>query len=151
MQKIKDIFKTVDMLFQSCDIDYSLLKGFKLDEELFNDYNKQRVVNSFLFNYIKIQDKIGAKLFKNILFQLKEIDDFSVPMLDVLNILEKLEIIDSTVNWDRLREIRNALAHEYPLDINERIENIKICMTSYEYLKKTFTAIKQYCIKKGLV
>ncbi len=151
MQDIKDIFKTVDMLFQSCDIDYTLLKGYKLDEELFNDYDKQRVVNSFLFNYIKIQDKIGAKLFKNILFQLKEIDDFSVPMLDVLNILEKLEIIDSTENWDRLREIRNALAHEYPLNIDERIDNIKMSMSSYEYLGKTFTRIKQYCTEKGLI
>jgi len=57
MQDIKDIFKTVDMLFQSCDIDYTLLKGYKLDEELFNDYDKQRVVNSFLFNYIKFRTK----------------------------------------------------------------------------------------------
>jgi hypothetical protein len=30
-------------------------------------------------------------------------------MIEILNILEKLEIIDNTDDWDRLREIRNGL------------------------------------------
>ena len=90
MQILKEDFKTLDILFESCNIDYKILKTQNIEEAFFDDYSNQRVVNSFLFNYIKIQDKMGSKLFKNVLFELKEIDNYSIPMIDVLNILEKL-------------------------------------------------------------
>ena len=41
---------------------------------VFDDYSNVRVVNSFLFDFLKIQDKIGTKLFKKILYVAKEID-----------------------------------------------------------------------------
>ncbi len=151
MQEISDMFKTVDMLIKSCDVDYGLIRKETIDENLFNDYDKQRVVNSFLFNYTKIQDRIGAKIFKKVLFELKEINDFSLPMIDVLNILEKLNIIDNAQDWDRLREIRNAISHEYPLEAGERIDNIKNALEGYVLLKKFFNNIKQYCKNKGLI
>jgi len=56
-------------------------------------------------------------------------------MLDVLNLLEKLEIIDAATVWDELREARNAIAHDYPLDMNERIEAIQLVLEGYETLK----------------
>jgi uncharacterized protein with HEPN domain len=31
-------------------------------------------------------------------------------------------LIESTEQWDRLREIRNAIAHEYPADVQERMK-----------------------------
>ena len=45
---------------------------------------------------------MGSKLFKNLLFELKEIEDYSIPMIDILNILERLNIIDRTDKWDKL-------------------------------------------------
>lgn len=127
-----------------------MLKGISLTSNWFENYDNQRIVNSFLFNYIKIQDKIGAKLFKLLLFELKEINDHSIPMIDMLNILEKLEIIDSIDEWDKLREIRNALAHEYPSEIDDRIENIRLALEGYEKLKNYFQKISDYCNEKGL-
>jgi hypothetical protein len=107
-------------------------------------------VNSFLFNYIKIQDKIGAKLFRTLLLELKEIDNLSIPMIDILHILEKLNILTDTDQWERLREIRNLIAHEYPSDISECIENIQLALKGYVILKTLFNNIKDYAASKNL-
>jgi len=151
MQILKEDFLILDLLFESCDIDYTELKKGDIDKFFFNKYSNQRVVNSFLFNYIKIQDKIGAKVFKNLLYELKEISDYSIPMIDVLNILEKMNIIENADDWDRLREIRNNITHDYPADIEERIDNVNLALEGYVVLKKIFVRIKDYCISRGLL
>jgi hypothetical protein len=151
MQILKEDFRTLDQLFESCDIDYKILKSQNIDEGFFSDYPNQRIVNSFLFNYIKIQDKTGSKLFKNVLFELREIDDYSIPMIDIINILEKLKIIKSSDEWDRLREIRNNITHEYPSDITERIENIHLALDGYASLSLIYSNIKSYCRSRNML
>ncbi|MDP1659474.1 MAG: hypothetical protein Q8L73_09025 [Methylotenera sp.] len=65
--------------------------------------------------------------------------------------LEKLEIIPSASMWDRLREIRNAIAHEYPLEIEERLENIVLALSGYDQLKDLYANIKQYAQLKQVM
>jgi len=77
-----------------------------------------------------VQDKIGAKLFKQLLYELQEIDSATLPMIDVLNRLEKL------------REVRNLLAHEYPFETEERAGNIGLVLESYGVLKDIYTKVK---------
>jgi len=141
---IKEIFKVCDEMIKSCDIDHSELEKQDINNHFFNDYNHTRLVNSFLFNFAKLQDKIGAKLFRQVLYDLKEIDNPNLPMIDMLNLLEKLEIIEDIRDWDSLREIRNSLAHEYPFDIDERITNIKIAIDRYVVLKKIYQKIVNF-------
>jgi AAA+ ATPase superfamily predicted ATPase len=148
---LKSIFETLEQLFGSCEMDYALLKDQTLNAAWLGDYSNQRVVNSFLFNYIKIQDKLGASLFRKLLFSLREIDNENLSMIDILNLLEKLEIIESVQKWDQLREIRNVIAHEYPSDIEERVENIALALRGYEQLKSLFANIKQYTRLKGVL
>ena len=92
---------------------------------------------------MKIQDKIGSKLFRELLIELKEIDDDSFPMRDILDRLERLKILDTVWDWDRRREVRNLIAHEYPLDQAERLENLGMALESYPSLKKLFARIKK--------
>ncbi|MCK5536747.1 MAG: hypothetical protein KAH84_03060 [Thiomargarita sp.] len=143
---IKEQFTVCDTIFSNSDIDYQLLKNAKINKSFFAAYDNTRIVNSFLFNFSKLQDKIGAKLFKKILYELKEIDSFSIPMLDVLNLLEKLEIIETATVWDELREARNAIAHDYPLEINERIEAIQLVLDNYVTLKGIYERLKSKII-----
>jgi len=138
--KLKETIKICDQIFSNCDIDYNELMNLSIDNNFFDDYQNTRIINSFLFNFSKLQDKIGAKLFKQVLYELREINNLSIPMIDILNILEKLDIIDK-VQWDRLRDIRNLLAHEYPFCIEERVENIKLTLESYEVLKDIYRRI----------
>ncbi|MDQ7083998.1 MAG: hypothetical protein Q9M36_03300 [Sulfurovum sp.] len=100
---IEEIFKICDEMIKSCDIDCKELKEQEINTHFFENYNNTRIVNSFLFNFSKLQDKIGAKLFRNVLYELKEIDNQNMPMIDILNLLEKLEIIDNTTSWDELQ------------------------------------------------
>ncbi len=133
------------------DIDYNELLFKELNKDIFNDFNDQRIINSFLFNFTKLQDLKDAKLFKTVLIQLKEIDSYSIPMKDVLNILEKLNILNNADDWDLLHEIRNAIAHEYPLDVAERIESLQMALRGYELLKKIFHNLKNYCLLYNLI
>jgi hypothetical protein len=142
MNELKEIFNMCDVMFVNADIDYDELTSIDITEKFFEDYKNTRIVNSFLFNFSKLQDKIGAKLFKKTLYELKEIDSFSIGMIDVLNLLEKLEIVEDATDWDNLREIRNILAHEYPLDIDERVENIHLALDGYLNLKKIYNRLK---------
>jgi hypothetical protein len=140
--KLKETIKICDKIFENCDIDFDELMSQKIDIKFFDDYKNTRIVNSFLFNFSKLQDKIGAKLFRNILFELKELDDIAIPMIDVLNHLEKLKIIDNQEEWESLREIRNILSHEYLFDTAERIENINLALEGYIKLKSIYAGLK---------
>ena len=151
MQEVREIFKVIDTMMVACDIDYYELVSQKIDNSFFDDYNNVRVVNSFLFNFSKIQDKIGAKLFKKILYVAKEIDHENIPMKDALNLLEKLGVLEDSKSWDRLREIRNSLAHEYPFNIEDRVENIILSLEGYHLLKKIYANLKLFTKDLNLV
>jgi len=142
-EELEDIFLMLDRLFINCDIDYNDLQIATIDVAFFEEYNSIRIINSFLFNYSKIQDKIGAKLFKKFLYVINETDTLDLPMIDVLNILEKLDILHKD-DWEKLRNIRNMLTHEYPYSIDERIENIQITLAGYENLKLIYSHIKNH-------
>lgn len=141
MNEKDEIFKIIDTMMDNCKIDYNELKSQNIDSGFFEEYQNIRIVNSFLFSYSKIQDKIGAKLFRKVLYELKEIDDENMPMKDILNLLEKLSILEKASDWDRLREIRNSLAHKYPFDIEVRIENIHLALEGFELLQTIYKNI----------
>lgn len=149
-EALTETFKSIDQLFVSCAIDFDLLTKAHISPEWFEDYNNQRIVNSFLFNYIKIQDKIGAKLFRQVLLALRELPNERVPMIDLLNLLEKLGLIESVEQWDRLREIRNTIAHEYPSDVLERVDNILLALSGFERLRQIYGSLRQYALDKGI-
>jgi len=49
-------------------------------------------------------------------------------MSDVLDKIEKEEIIDSLGQWIELREIRNDLEHDYPDDLAEALADMRYCI-----------------------
>ena len=144
MEELKGIFSSIDMMFASCELDYAELKSQNIDFTFFENHQNVRLVNSFLFGYSKIQDKIGAKLIKKVLYESKEIDGDNIAMRDVLNLSEKLGIIESTDVWDRLRAIRNNLAHEYPFHIQERLENLSLALEGYESARRIYDNLKSF-------
>ena len=140
-EEIGEIIILCDRMFAQADLDYEELVNKEIDDSFFDDYSNIRTLNSFLFNFSKLQDKIGAKLFKKLLYELKEIDSLSMPMIDILNIMEQLEILE-VEEWDSLRELRNILSHEYPFDIQERIDNIRLSLEAYKTLKRIYENLK---------
>lgn len=151
MLKLSEIFAVADSLMEACEIDVLEIKRNELNEVFFTTLDKQRLLNSFLFNFSKLQDKIGAKLFRQVLIELKEIEDESAPMRDILNILERLEIVKSAAQWDKIREIRNSLAHDYPNSLSEKISSVRLALEGYQMLKEIFLQLRNYSNEKQLL
>ncbi len=64
--------------------------------------------------FSKLQDYIGSTLIDLFLDSLAE-NKLRLSMIDKLHLLEKIGVIEDSFVWIRMREIRNHLAHEYPL------------------------------------
>ncbi len=92
--------------------------------------------------FSKLQDTIGQKVFPLILEILQE-DISKKSYLDRLYLLEKLGFLEKADYWVSLRNIRNALTHEYPdhpelivKNLNQGIEACKGLLEYWEALKK---------------
>lgn len=92
-------------------------------------------LDQYIFHFSKLQDIMGSRLFPEILETLAE-SVIDQPFIDILNRLEKLEIIDSAFTWIQLRKIRNDISHEYPASLSERIEGINLLFDKLEELKQ---------------
>ena len=84
--------------------------------------------------FAKLQDNIGQKIFPLMLLSMQE-DVQNKSFIDILNRLEKLEIIESSDYWIKMREIRNHIAHEYPDNPELMASNLnKVVEASVELL-----------------
>ena len=98
-------------------------------------------IDQFLFRYAKLQDAMEQRLFKGILVYFQE-DVEALPFLDILNRLENLEIIASAEKWQELREIRNAIAHEYDESPELMVQMLNAIFSSTEVLIDIYDCLK---------
>lgn len=66
--------------------------------------------DQIIYRFSKLQDCMGAKLFKSLL--LYQGENVNKPFLDILNQLEKMNVID-VEEWFEIRDLRNEIAHDY--------------------------------------
>ena len=121
----------------------------ELSEDTLKDVEKVETIDSFIFRFSKMQDSMGEKLFPLTLEFLGE-EVRNKPFIDILNRLEKLEILESAEEWKRLRELRNLLTHTYPWETKEVIENIVIALNYSERLIEIYERFKSYLRAHGL-
>ena len=96
--------------------------------------------DQIIYRFSKLQDCMGAKLFKSVL--LYEGENINKPFLDILNQLEVIEIVNVD-EWFEIRDLRNEIAHDY--EDNEEIA-INILNTIYilkSELKNILTSIEK--------
>ncbi len=99
-------------------------------------------IDQFLFRFSKLQDAMGQKLFKSLLVALDE-DIDNLPFIDILNKLEKIQILEDINIWRELREYRNELSHNYdddPLITSKIINNL---YTKKENMESIYKKIKR--------
>ena len=123
---------------------------FPLTDELMLTMNEENVshLDQFIFRFMKLQDCIGQRLFSSLLECLQE-DYSSKPFIDVLNRLEKLEIIESTYIWQELRDIRNDIAHEYPENSSDNMKALNELFLKTADLLTIFRSTTEF-IEKNL-
>jgi len=102
---------------------------------------EKAVLEAYLKRFASLQDYLGAKIFP-LLLEVAGIN--AAKMSEVLYYIEKEEIIDSFENWVELREIRNDLEHDYPDELEEALNDLKICVDNFEKLEKYFLNSKNF-------
>lgn len=103
-----------------------------------------RCIDQFIFRFSKLQDAMGAKIFRYILEYLDE-DVTSLPMRDILNRLEKYKFLPDANEWIYIRELRNEIAHDYPFMendvvhiLNELFSKVNTMYGIYDKLKAAY-------------
>ncbi len=114
-------------------------KGISMDEFSFFD--------QFIFRFSKLQDCMSNKLLRYILESLAE-NTRNLSFIDLLAKGEQLEILLSADHWMHLRLIRNKLAHEYPSEQKETINELNQLIKTYEVLLENWEHLEAYIKKK---
>ena len=118
-----------------------------LKTEDFDDIEKVKTIDSFIYRFIKIQDKMGEKLFPAVLQLLQEYDR-GMPFIDMLNRLERLRLLPNADEWIDFRNLRNTLTHEYPDNEDEIIQAIEIALDAYKTMLNVFSKMSEELKKR---
>ena len=122
-----------------------IVASLPLDAESYTKLNEDEVehIDQYLFRFAKLQDAIGKRFFKVIFVSLEEdIEDIS--FIDLLNRLEKLNILDSAEQWLELRKIRNVLSHTYEDEPEEMSIAINDIFDKKEAIEKIYKQLIAY-------
>ncbi|NPA60460.1 MAG: hypothetical protein GXO30_08415 [Epsilonproteobacteria bacterium] len=120
-----------------------------LNKSKYTNLSDDKVANidQFLFRFAKLQDVVGQKLFKTVLLFLKE-DIEGKPFIDILNLMEKLYLLEDANIWKQLRDDRNELAHNYEDEPEQMSETINRLYDKRSVLIHIYKHIKNYVEKK---
>jgi len=138
---IVDIYKVLDLHISRADKAVEEISRIQLSTNAFDNFETVKTFDTFIYRFSKIQDYMGEKLFPATLDILGDYK-YSMSFKDILNKLERLELIQSVQQWMSFREIRNTLTHEYPDNEDEIIEGITLAVNAYAEIKNIYAAIK---------
>ena len=118
--------------------------NFPIDKQsyknILEDLSSLAFSDQVIYRFSKLQDTIGAKLFKGLLlYQGKNINK---PFLDILNQLEKIDIVD-VEEWFELRDLRNEIAHDYENNDYLAIDILNSIFELKTELEKILNSIKK--------
>jgi hypothetical protein len=117
---------------------------FPLDRERYQNLDDAQIgnIDQLVFRFTKLQDELGTNTFRYVLVYLQE-DILDKPFRDILNRLEQLKIIDSSDIWLALRELRNDLAHEYPMMLEDSIDKLNHLTIQLPLLENILNTIER--------
>jgi hypothetical protein len=102
-------------------------------------------LDAFRVRYAQFQDVLANKLFRGLL-RLEE--EATGSMLDILNAMEKREIIASFDDWKLLRELRNTFMHDYPDQVGLRAEALTRAHAMALELCQVLIRIREFAINR---
>ena len=126
------------------DVLIVLEKLYPLDTDTFENISSENKdkLDVLAFRFSKLQDLMGTKIFREYLSVLQypvEGKNF----LELLKELDKEKIIDID-KWSEFRGIRNSISHDYPSQVDEKIEAINYLIKHVKYLVEVIHNIKDH-------
>ncbi len=98
------------------------------------------LIDAFIYRMAKLQELLG-KLLRIFLRKVGYNVDVMYP-IDIINLAEKLGIVDSSKEWFELRELRNAVNHDYSLLEEELVDTINRIYSKRQSLIKIYERLK---------
>ena len=122
-------------------------KYFPLNESNFGQITQLEMAlfDQLIYRFSKLQDSMGARLFKQLLEILEE-DVSGLPFIDILYKLEKIHLLKDAKDWVKLRQTRNNVAHEYPFYKEIQIEQLNLLPGQVNRLEKIWKDMEAYSI-----
>jgi predicted nucleotidyltransferase len=100
-------------------------------------------IDQYLFRFAKLQDTIGDKLFRMIAAEYTDNIE-ALTLIDILNKLEKINILQDVNVWKKLRNIRNNIAHQYDDEPEEMAQALNDIFAYKDELLNVFDNIDNF-------
>ena len=153
IDKLKKILNMLETNFERLDYAYSrsqYLLPFNIPIIKKLEAEQISFIDQYIFRYSKIQDIMGEKLFRMILEAVEENTE-SFAFIDIINKLEKLEVLSDKSEWLYLRKLRNEVSHEYPLVDEEAVVALNSLFNSKEKLADFYKSCVKYLRKRMII
>jgi hypothetical protein len=126
--------------------------AFPLTSETLEAWDDDQRVRLYAFLHIfeQLQELITRRALRGIL-ALEDEDVVAMSARDVANLSEKLSIIESAGVWKSLLDIRNALAHDYPMDLGAQAERANMAWNAVPPLHAMVSSVLAYIEREKLL
>lgn len=146
---LKEYLEVAKIHIKRADDGIKFLSNIKLDNQSFNDINTITIIDAFIFRFIKLQDHLGKNFFPVLLAKI-DVSQDNMPLIDVLDRLEKIGLLSDSERWMDYRDVRNRITHEYPEDKTNIIQTIEDAMVYFKEIKQAVKHLETYISKHKL-
>ncbi|WP_035587192.1 hypothetical protein [Hippea jasoniae] len=98
------------------------------------------MLDALAFRFMKLQDLLGSKIFREYLIEMGFVAEDKT-FFDILKEVENENIVDIDT-WSEFRKVRNILAHDYPDNMEEKLEAINYLIENSPILLKVVDKIE---------
>ena len=142
--RIQKVINECDKHLHRMNDAYQDMQAFMLlTPESYQQLSKDEIqdIDQYLYRFSKLQDAMGEKLFKLVISRYEESFE-KLSFIDILNKLEKLQLIHSAEDWKLLRQIRNDLAHEYEDDPDKIVWILNNIFSKKQLIENIYLKLK---------
>lgn len=150
-QTIPSAIKENDSHIQRLKRSKELLADFfPLDVQNFTHLSEEQIehIDQFIYRFSRLQDSMGTRLLPAI-YSWLENSTQPLPFLDIINRLEKLQLIDDAQQWQFFRNLRNNLAHDYPESLEQTVNTLNLLYQKIDLLQSMYLKIRDYWLKRN--
>jgi hypothetical protein len=108
-------------------------------------------LETLIARFAKLQDTIAQKIFPLIIKLFLEKDPDKESFANIVNTMEKIGALESKNLWNRFRDTRNSITHDYPDQPERTCEELNLCMYTSLELISYWQFLRKFIDDKVLV
>jgi len=112
------------------------------DHFMVRDPDLIAALDQFAYRFAKLQDVMSIQLFRAYAVAEVHAPVEESPVIDILKLLERYQLIPSVTRWQQIREMRNQITHEYAMQVEELIAAITQAFTMVDEMQQIVRGMK---------